>query len=148
MAEVLVPGFGPHLNGPRHRHRLGELEHGPQDAALLVAITRTTEGVPHRVVHEERPWGEDLLGEVETRREEHRRDARLLDDPRDQTDRLVVERSSGDEEREVDLVTAELGGERRCRHLEHVLALVDPAHEAAPLASGDRTDDPLRSELP
>lgn len=102
-----------------------------QDRSLLIHIERSPESIAHRKIHEYGPRRFDLRREVAPGRYDYGGDARGFNHSGDQTNGLVVQRSSRDQHERVDALIAQLARECGRRVVHHGRADVNASHESA-----------------
>ena len=91
--------------------RYYELERRTQDGMLCFRIVRRAECITHRVIDEYAAGRFDLCNQVTAGCHTHRCDGVFFDDAADQTHGLVVERSGGYRNKNVDAVLVQRGRE-------------------------------------
>ena len=147
VGEIVLPGILDVDDLSRRGDPVHHLQSRPEDVTLVVGFVCWAKWVAHGEVDEHGPGWPDQLGQVSACGNKHGGDASGFDYSCDQTNCLVVKRSSRHQKEQIDVVVVQLLGQCRCRLLENVGPFVDTTHETAPQPGSDRTNGAIGLEF-
>ena len=117
-------------------------QHRVEDGAVRRLVTDRAQRQPERVCDDAGQRRTRKAGDLRDLGDRDRGEATRVDRALEQSDRLLTDRSGGDEERQVHPVRGESGSDGGPRLLEQHVRLRDVAHEAVG-PGGDRADLPF-----
>lgn len=95
-----------------------------------------TEVVTHRKIYEDAPWRFHLSRKISSGGYAYSSNVCFLGDSADQTHGLVVERSGGRGDQDIDTILIKFFDKFGCRFVKYFASIVDAPHESAPQSLG------------